>query len=237
MIDFYIVVMFNGYKVFIVFEELGLFYMLKVLDLLQNEQKIFVFLVINFNGCILVFVDCEVDDFVVFELGVCLIYLVEKIGWFMFLDVKGCLCVLQWLMFQMGGIGLMMGQVNVFFCYFFEKILVVIDCYQGESKCLFCVFDGQLKDYEYLVGDYFIVDIVNWVWVCMYCWLGVDMDDLLYFKCWCDVICVWLVVQCGIEQLLFRVDFMCDGDVGVQCFVEDVCCMVEMGQSLKGVQL
>lgn len=80
MIDFYIVVMLNGYKVFIVFEEMGLFYRVYVLLFDKKEQKVLEFFRINFNGCILVIVDCDNDDFVVFELGVIFIYFVEKIG-------------------------------------------------------------------------------------------------------------------------------------------------------------
>jgi len=80
-------------------------------------------------------------------------------------DAKGRSRVLQWLMFQMGGIGPMMGQANVFFRYFPEKIQPAIDRYQGESKRLFRVLDGHLKDHEYLAGDYSIADIANWAWV------------------------------------------------------------------------
>ncbi len=139
-------------------------------------------------------------------------------------------------MFQMGGIGPMMGQANVFFRYFPEKIPAVIDRYQGESKRLFRVLDGQLKDHEYLAGDYSIADIANWAWVRTHRWSGVDMDDLPHLKRWRDAIRARPAVQRGIEQPPSRVDLTRDGDAGAQRFAEDARRMVEMGQSLKGDQ-
>jgi GST-like protein len=81
-------------------------------------------------------------------------------------------------MFQMGGIGPMMGQANVFFRYFPEKITPAIDRYQGECKRLFRVLDGHLKEHEFLAGDYSIADIANWAWVRTHRWSGVDIDEL-----------------------------------------------------------
>lgn len=236
MIDLYTAATPNGHKVSIALEELGLPYTLKVLDLSQNEQKTPAFLAINPNGRIPALVDREADDFAVFESGACLIYLAEKTGRLMPSDAKGRSRVLQWLMFQMGGIGPMMGQANVFFRYFPEKIPAVIDRYQGESKRLFRVLDGQLKDHEYLAGDYSIADIANWAWVRTHRWSGVDMDDLPHLKRWRDAIRARPAVQRGIEQPPSRVDLTRDGDAGAQRFAEDARRMVEMGQSLKGAQ-
>ncbi|MDG5975433.1 glutathione S-transferase domain-containing protein [Hydrogenophaga taeniospiralis CCUG 15921] len=236
MIDLYTAATPNGHKVSIALEELGLPYTLKVLDLSQNEQKTPAFLAINPNGRIPALVDREADDFAVFESGACLIYLAEKTGRLMPSDAKGRSRVLQWLMFQMGGIGPMMGQANVFFRYFPEKIPAVIDRYQGESKRLFRVLDGQLKDHEYLAGDYSIADITNWAWVRTHRWSGVDMDDLPHLKRWRDAIRARPAVQRGIEQPPSRVDLTRDGDAGAQRFAEDARRMVEMGQSLKGAQ-
>lgn len=236
MIDLYTAATPNGHKVSIALEELGLPYTLKVLDLSQNEQKTPAFLAINPNGRIPALVDREADDFAVFESGACLIYLAEKTDRLMPSDAKGRSRVLQWLMFQMGGIGPMMGQANVFFRYFPEKIPAVIDRYQGESKRLFRVLDGQLKDHEYLAGDYSIADIANWAWVRTHRWSGVDMDDLPHLKRWRDAIRARPAVQRGIEQPPSRVDLTRDGDAGAQRFAEDARRMVEMGQSLKGAQ-
>ena len=89
-------------------------------------------------------------------------------------DPKGRSLVIQWLMFQMGGIGPMMGQANVFFRYLPEKIPLAIDRYQGEVRRLFGVLDARLAEHEYLAGDYSIADIANWAWVRTHKWSGVD---------------------------------------------------------------
>jgi glutathione S-transferase/GST-like protein len=172
----------------------------------------------------------------VFESGACLIYLAEKTGRLMPADAKGRSRVLQWLMFQMGGIGPMMGQANVFFRYLPEKIQPAIDRYQGECRRLFHVLDGQLKDHEYLAGDYSIADIANWAWVRTHRWSGVDMDDLPHLRRWRDAIRARPAVQRGIERPPSKVDLTRDGDAGAQRFAEDARRMVEMGQSLKGSQ-
>ncbi|MDP3326178.1 MAG: glutathione binding-like protein [Hydrogenophaga sp.] len=236
MITLYTAATPNGHKVSIALEELGLPWTLQVLDLAQNEQKTPAFLAINPNGRIPAIVDHEADDFAVFESGACLIYLAEKTGRLMPADAKGRSCVLQWLMFQMGGIGPMMGQANVFFRYLPEKIQPAIDRYQGECRRLFHVLDGQLKDHEYLAGDYSIADIANWAWVRTHRWSGVDMDDLPHLRRWRDAIRARPAVQRGIEQPPSKVDLTRDGDAGAQRFAEDARRMVEMGQSLKGSQ-
>jgi glutathione S-transferase/GST-like protein len=161
-------------------------------------------------------------------------YLAEKTGQLMPTDAKGRSLVVQWLMFQMGGIGPMMGQANVFFRYFPEKIPAVIDRYQGESKRLFRVLDERLKDHEFLAGDYSIADIANWAWVRTHRWSGVDVDDLPHLVRWRDAIRARPAVQRGIEQPASRVDLTRDGDAGAQRFAEEARRMVEMGQSLKG---
>jgi len=236
VLDLYTAATPNGHKVSIALEELGLPYTLKVLDLTAGEQKTPAFLAINPNGRIPAIVDHEADDFAVFESGACLIYLAEKTGRLMPADAKGRSRVLQWLMFQMGGIGPMMGQANVFFRYFPEKIPAVIDRYQGESKRLFRVLDGQLKDHEFLAGDYSIADIANWAWVRTHRWSGVEMDDLPHLKRWRDAIRARPAVQRGIEQPPSKVDLTRDGDAGAQQFAEEARRMVETGQSLKGSQ-
>ena len=125
MIDLYTAATPNGHKVSIALEELALPYTLQVLDLSKGEQKLPAFLAINPNGRIPAIVDRaetpDAEDFAVFESGACLIYLAEKTGRLMPTDVKGRSRVIQWLMFQMGGIGPMMGQANVFYRYFPRK--------------------------------------------------------------------------------------------------------------------
>jgi glutathione S-transferase/GST-like protein len=233
MIDLYTAATPNGHKVSIALEELGLPYTLKVLDLMQNEQKTPAFLAINPNGRIPAIVDRNADDFAVFESGACLVYLAEKTGLLMPTDAKCRSRVMQWLMFQMGGVGPMMGQANVFFRYFPEKIPAVIDRYQGETKRLFRVLDAQLKDHEFLAGDYSIADIANWAWVRTHRWSGVEIDDLPNLKRWRDAIRVRPAVQRGIEQPPSKVDLTRDGDAGAQRFADEARRMVEMGQSLQ----
>jgi len=233
MIDLYTAATPNGHKVSIALEELGLPYTLKVLDLAKGEQKTPAFLAINPNGRIPAIVDHEAGGFAVFESGAILIYLAEKTGRLMPSDVQGRSRVIQWLMFQMGGVGPMMGQANVFFRYFPEKIQPAIDRYQGESKRLLTVLDGHLKDHEYLAGDYSIADIANWAWVRTHRWSGVDVSDLPHLQRWMDVIRQRPAVQRGIEAPPSRIHLTKDGDEAAKRFSEEARKMVEMGQAQK----
>ncbi|UUZ53956.1 glutathione S-transferase N-terminal domain-containing protein [Massilia sp. H-1] len=150
MIDLYSAATPNGHKISIALEELALPYELHTLELQKGVQKEPWFLAINPNGRIPAIVDRAADNFAVFESGAILVYLAEKTGQLMPTDVKGRSLVMQWLMFQMGGIGPMMGQANVFYRYFPEKIQSAIDRYQGESKRLFRVLDERLAAHEFL---------------------------------------------------------------------------------------
>ena len=224
----------NGHKVSIALEELGLPYTLKVIDLAAGEQKQPPFLALNPNGRIPVIVDHDGPgggDFTVFESGAILVYLAEKTGRLMPGDAKGRSRVLQWLMFQMGGIGPMMGQANVFFRYFPQKIPAAIDRYQGESRRLFGVLDGHLKDHEYLAGDYSIADIANWAWVRTHRWSGVDIDGLPHLKRWRDAIRARPAAQRGIEMPPSKVDLTRDGDEAAKRFAEEARRMVETGRN------
>ena len=233
MIDLYTAATPNGHKVSIALEELGLPYTLKVLKLSEGEQRQPDYLKINPNGRIPALVDHEAGGFAVFESGACLIYLAEKTGRLMPSDMKGRSLVMQWLMFQMGGIGPMMGQANVFFRYFPEKIPAAIDRYQGETKRLFRVLDHHLQHHEFLAGDYSIADIANWAWVRTHRWSGVDIGDLPHLKRWRDAIRARPAVQRGIERPASTMDLERDGEQGAQRFAEDARRLMETGQSLK----
>src|SRR5215210_2915078 len=148
MIDLYTAATPNGYKASIALEELDLPYELHAIDLGSGEQKQPWFLKINPNGRIPAIVDRDAGDFAVFESGAILIYLAEKTGRLMAQDVKGRSRVVQWLMFQMGGLGPMMGQANVFTRYFPEHLPSVIDRYKRESRRLLEVLDGHLAENE-----------------------------------------------------------------------------------------
>ena len=233
MIDVYTADTPNGVKVPIALEELGVPYRIVRMNLGAQEQKRPDFLRLNPNGRIPAIVDHELDNFAVFESGAILVYLAEKTGKLMPTDVKGRSLVMQWLMFQMGGIGPMMGQANVFYRYFPEKIQSAIDRYQGESKRLFRVLDGHLKDHEYLAGDYSIADIANWAWVRTHRWSGVEIDDLPHLKRWRDQLRERPAVQRGIEAPPSSLDLRTDDAKKAEQFAEGARKMLETGQSTQ----
>jgi GST-like protein len=146
------------------------------------------FLRINPNGRIPAIVDRDAGDFAVFESGAILIYLAEKTGTLLPKDTKGHSVAIQWLMFQMGGIGPMMGQANVFYRYAPEKIPYAIERYQREVRRLLEVLDTRLGEAEYLAGDYSIADIATWAWVYGYKWSGVSIDGLEHLERWIKLV-------------------------------------------------
>jgi GST-like protein len=186
MIDLYTAPTPNGWKASICLEELGMPYEVHVINLLAGEQKRPEYLALNPNGRIPTIVDRDADNFAVFESGAILIYLAEKAGRLLPPEAKGRSLVIQWLMFQMGGIGPMMGQANVFFRYFPEKIQPAIDRYQHECRRLFEVLNTRLGDHEWLAGEYSIADIANWSWVRTHKWSGVTIDGLDHLQRWMD---------------------------------------------------
>jgi GSH-dependent disulfide-bond oxidoreductase len=198
MFDLYTAPTPNGWKVSIALEELGLPYEVHLINILEREQKQPSFLAINPNGRIPAVVDREADRFAIFESGAILIYLAEKTGRLMPADAKGRSLVLQWLMFQMGGVGPIMGQANVFFRYFPEKIQAAIDRYQNETRRLFGVLESRLKDHQFLAGDYSIADVANWSWVRTHNWSGVEIADLPNLRRWVDEIGARPAAKAGI---------------------------------------
>jgi len=174
----------NGYKASIALEEMEIPYTTHPIDLMAGEQKLAAFLEICPNGRIPAIVDTDNDRFPVFESGAIMIYLAEKSGRFLPTDPAGRSRVIQWLMFQMGGIGPMMGQANVFYRYFPEKIQPAIDRYQTEGRRLFEVLDNHLQDNEYLAGDYSIADMANWAWVRTHNWSGISIEGLDNLSRW-----------------------------------------------------
>jgi GSH-dependent disulfide-bond oxidoreductase len=178
----------NGWKASVTLEELGLEYSVRHIKFSERQQKEPWYLKINPNGRIPTIVDHDNDDFAVFESGAIMIYLAEKVGKLLPADVKGRSTVIQWLMFQMGGIGPMMGQANVFYRYAPERIPYAIDRYHREVRRLLEVLDIRLADNEYLAGEYSIADIANWCWVRGYKWSGVSIDGLDNLQRWLEVI-------------------------------------------------
>ena len=189
----------NGWKASITLEELALPYKLTKISFDKKEQKEPWFLKINPNGRIPAIVDHGNGDFAVFESGAIMIYLAEQAGALLPRDVRGRSLVIQWLMFQMGGVGPMMGQANVFYRYAPERIPYAIERYQRETRRLLEVLDGRLADNEYLAGDYSIADIANWSWVRGYKWAGVTIDGLDHLQRWLAAIAARPAVQRGVD--------------------------------------
>ncbi len=184
MIDLYTWTTPNGRKVSIALEEMGLPYEVHAMPLKTGVQKEAWYLALNPNGRIPAVVDRDADGFAVFESGAILIYLAEKTGLFMPTDAKGRSLTLQWLMWQVGGLGPMQGQANVFNRYFPETLPAVIKRYQGETRRLFEVMEARLATAPYLAGDYSIADMAAWPWVMQHDWSGVRIDDLPNLSAW-----------------------------------------------------
>jgi GST-like protein len=184
----------NGWKISIALEEMSLPYEVRIIDFATNEQKSDWYVKLNPNGRIPALVD---DGFELFESGAILIYLAEKTGRFLPSDIQGRSRVIQWLMFQMSGVGPMMGQANVFLRYFPEKIQAAIDRYQREVTRLFGVMDKQLASHEYIAGGYSIADMALWPWVSGYEWSGVSVDEFAHLQRWLTLVGDRPAVQAG----------------------------------------
>ncbi len=197
MIDLYTAPTPNGWKASIMLEEVGLPYTVKPIDLGKLEQKEDWYTALNPNGRIPTIVDRDADDFAVFESGAILIYLAEKTGKLLPKDAAGRSVAIQWLMFQMAGVGPMQGQANVFFRYAPEKIEYAIHRYQNETKRLYTVLDARLAEHEYLAGDYSIADIATWPWAILHGWAGVDIEDLPNLRAWIERVGARPAVQAG----------------------------------------
>ena len=198
MIDLYTAPTPNGHKASVTLEELGLPYEVHIVNLLAGDQKEPDYLRINPNGRIPTIVDRDAGNFAVFESGAIMLYLAEKTGRLLPADAQGRSRVVQWLMFQMGGVGPMMGQANVFYRYFPEKLPGAIARYQNESRRLFEVLNGRLADHEWLAGDYSIADIANWCWVRTHKWSGVPVDGLDHLQRWMGQLAARPACQRGI---------------------------------------
>jgi glutathione S-transferase len=200
MIDLYTAATPNGWKASIALEEMEIPYTVHAVRLDKLEQKEPAFLAINPNGRIPAIVDREAKDFAVFESGAILMYLAEKCGKFLPSQKKHPKRhsrVVQWLMFQMGGVGPMQGQANVFFRYAPEKIPFAIARYQNETRRLYEVVDRRLGEAEYLAGDYSIADMATWPWVSIHEWAGISVDGLDRLQRWIKTVGERPAVQRG----------------------------------------
>jgi GST-like protein len=205
MIDVYSWATPNGHKVHIMLEECGLSYMVHPVDIGAGDQFKPEFLRISPNNKMPAIVDSEGPDgrpISLFESGAILIYLAGKTGKFLPNDVRGKYETLQWLMFQMGGVGPMLGQAHHFRLYAPEKIDYAIQRYSNEAKRLYGVMDTQLSRNAYISGaDYTIADIAIWPWLRSHKNQGIDLDEFKSVKRWFDEIAERPAVQRGIEVL------------------------------------
>lgn len=197
----------NGHKVHIMLYECELEHEIIPIDIAKGDQFDPYFLSISPNNRIPAIVDTDGpggEEISVFETAAILYYLAHKTGKFLPSltdDPRGHYRVMEWLEWQMGGIGPMMGQANVFNRYAPERIPYAIDRYQGESRRLFEVLESQLSTHDYLAKDYSIADIATWPWVRIHEWSGVDIDGLPALSDWLLRVGERPAVQRGMEVL------------------------------------
>jgi GSH-dependent disulfide-bond oxidoreductase len=204
MIDFYYWPTPNGHKVAIMLEETGLSYRLKPVNILRGEQFKPGFLKINPNNKIPAIVDRDGPGgkpFPIFESGAILQYLAEKTGQYMPREMRARYVVMQWLMFQVGGVGPMFGQCGHFLGYARRKIPYAIDRYRNETLRLYGVMDQRLRKQPYLAGDYSIADMAIWPWVHVRWLHKIDIDEFPRVKKWYAKIGARPAVQRGVSLL------------------------------------
>jgi GSH-dependent disulfide-bond oxidoreductase len=195
----------NGHKVHIMLEECGLPYRATAVDIGAGEQFTPGFLAISPNNKIPAIIDPEGPDgqpISLFESGAILMYLAAKTGKFMPASTRGRYEMLEWLMFQMGGVGPMLGQAHHFRIYAPEKIGYAIDRYTNEAKRLYGVMDKRLAKSKYIAGpSYSIADIAIFPWLRSWKNQGIEWSDFPHLKGWFDEIAARPAVKRGVEVL------------------------------------
>ena len=205
MIDVYSWATPNGHKIHIMLEELGLEYKVIPIDIGAGDQFTPDFLAISPNNKIPAIIDSDGPEgkpLALFESGAILLYLAEKTGKFLPLDPVGRYTTMQWLMFQMGGIGPMLGQAHHFRIYAPEKIEYAVNRYSNEAKRLYGVMDKQLGVTQYLAGnEYSIADIATFPWTRSWKNQGIELEEFPNVKRWFDEISARPAVIRGVEVL------------------------------------
>ncbi len=195
----------NGHKVHIMLEECGLPYRVKAVNIGAGDQFKPEFLAVSPNNKIPAIVDSEGPDgepISLFESGAILVYLAAKTGRFMPADLRAKYEVLQWLMFQMGGVGPMLGQTHHFRVYAPEKFDYAIERYTNEAKRLYGVMNKRLAKSKYIAGaEYSIADISIFPWLRSWKNQGIEWNDYPHLKGWFDEIAGRPAVQRGVEVL------------------------------------
>jgi len=192
MIDLYYWPTPNGWKVSIALEEMELPYRVVPVNIGRGEQLQPEFLAISPNGRMPAIVDHAPKDagppLSVFESGAILLYLGEKSGRFLPGDVRGRSEVTEWLMWQMGGLGPMLGQHGHFRLYATEKIAYAIDRYRREAERLYGVLDRRLAEREHVCGAYSIADMAIWPWIVTWKQQGIELDRFAHVRRWYDAL-------------------------------------------------
>jgi len=205
MIDVYSWATPNGHKVHIMLEECGLPYTVHAVDIGAGDQFKPDFLAISPNNKIPAIVDSDGPDgkpISLFESGAILLYLAGKTGRFMPVSVRGRYEMLEWLMFQMGGVGPMLGQAHHFRLYAPEKIEYAINRYSNEARRLYGVMDKRLGQCRFLAGnEYTIADIATWPWTRSHKNQGIDLDDFPNVKRWFETIDARSAAKRGVQVL------------------------------------
>jgi GST-like protein len=196
MIDLYTWTTPNGRKVSIALEEFGLPYKAHPIDISKDEQFAPAFLKISPNNRIPAIVDND-NGMSLFESGAILIYLADKTGKLMPRDGEGRYRVIEWLMWQMGGVGPMLGQVHHFVKYNKGKSAYAEERYAKEAQRLYGVLDRRLEGREFLAGDYSIADIATWPWISRFEWQEIDLAKFPNVKRWYTTIAQRPAVQRG----------------------------------------
>ncbi|HXE16923.1 MAG TPA: glutathione S-transferase N-terminal domain-containing protein [Stellaceae bacterium] len=182
----------NGHKITLFLEEAGVPYEIKPVNIGKGDQFKPDFLAISPNNRMPAIVDDQPADggkpVTIFESGAILLYLAEKTGKFIPADLRGRVEVLQWLFWQMSGLGPMAGQNNHFAHYAPEKIPYAIERYVKETGRLFAVLDHRLRDREFVAGDYSIADMASYPWTTAYERMGQKAEDFPNLKRWQDAI-------------------------------------------------
>ena len=190
----------NGRKISIALEELALPYSVHPIDITKDEQFAPAFLAISPNNKIPAIVDPDGPDgqpISLFESGAILIYLAEKTGQFMPTEPRARLLVLQWLMWQVGHWGPMLGQAHHFRRFAKEQIPYAIDRYTNETQRLYGVLDRHLAETPYMAGDYSITDMATFPWAARHEWQGIDLAAFPHVQRWYDAIAARSAVQRG----------------------------------------
>ena len=202
MIDLYTWTTPNGRKVSIMLEELALPYRVHPVNIGKDDQFKPEFIKINPNSKIPAIVDPDGPGgkpYSIMESGAILIYLADKTGKLLAKSGGARYDALQWLMFQMGGVGPMFGQTHHFLRAAKEQVPYAIERYTKETRRLYGVLDGHLKDNAYLAGDYSIADIATYPWVARHEWHKVDLNDFPNVKRWYDAISARPAVKKGMD--------------------------------------